>query len=103
MNKLSWATRLEVKTCAACAGSYLDARHCAVRVDLLEHVDCTRAGRVDAPLLWIKPDVVNAKDAGKRGNDPAGLRIHHDQPSGLKRGRKQSMIVSSNASAWTFV
>jgi len=71
-----------------------------VGVNLLEYVDSAGTRRINPFSRRIEPDVVDANDAGKRGDHPAGLRIHHGQSPGLERGREQAM---SNASAWTLV
>jgi len=62
-----------------------------VGVNRLEYVDSAGTRRINPFSRRIEPDVVDANDAGKRGDHPAGLRIHHGQSPGLERGREQAM------------
>src|SRR6266404_905583 len=64
---------LEMKARAAGPDPDLDAGQCRVlvRVDLLEYVDGASTGRINPLSRRIEPEVVDAEDAGKRGNDPA--------------------------------
>src|SRR5713101_1443146 len=76
---------LEMKARAAGPDSDLDAGQyrVVVRVNLLEYVDGAGTGRINPLSRRIEPEIVDAEDAGKRGDDPARLRIHHGQSSEL--------------------